>query len=151
MSGRFVRRSLSEITNIGLEENIRNADRFHRPFSEKNAYLQEIHELHKTFEYKQEEIQQNTRQELIESLTEQAKECVYKTCKISETQSENSTIKNFLKGVLDELIFSNIDLVAQIVITSGKIILDIVKALLSWKTLYEIAKSLGESIGNLFV
>jgi len=151
ISGRFVRRSLSEVTSVGLEESLRNADRFHRPFPEQNAYLQEIHELHATFEHKQEVIQQNIRQELIESLTAQAKECVYKTCKISETQSENSTIKNFLKGILDELIFSNIDLVAQIVATSGKIILDIVKALLSWRTLYEIAKSLGESIGNLFV
>lgn len=79
-----------------------------------------------------------------------AKKDVYEKLWLNDDLSQNSSIENFEKWVVDELIISNWELAIDIINTKWEIILDIIKSLFSYEWLKKVAEWLWESIGNLF-
>lgn len=96
-------------------------------------------------------ILQETREDLDkEALIQEAKGMMYEKLWIDENQAQNSKIENFLKGIVDELVIWNYDLAIEIYNTNGKVILEWLKALMSWEWLKKLAESLWETLWNLF-
>lgn len=85
-----------------------------------------------------------------EQLIHQAKTDIYKKIWIDESQSKNSSVKNFEKWVIDTLIIWNYDLAIEIYNTNWKVLIDALKQLASFEWLKQIAEALGESITLLF-
>ncbi len=94
---------------------------------------------------------QETREELDkEALIQQAKTILYEKLWIHENLYQNSKTENFLKWIVDVLVIDNYDLAIQIWQTNGKVIIDALKALMSWEWIKQMAKALWESVMNLF-
>ncbi|MGE4443535.1 MAG: hypothetical protein AB7E37_00905 [Candidatus Altimarinota bacterium] len=83
-------------------------------------------------------------------MIQEAKTMIYEKLGINENQAQNSKTENFLKGIVDVLVIDNCDLAIEIYNTNGKVIIEALKALMSWEGIKQMAKALGESFVNLF-
>lgn len=85
-----------------------------------------------------------------EALINEAKTQIYELCWISESLWDNSAFENFSKWFIDELLIWNYDMAIEVINTKWKIIIDALKQLATWEWLKNMAKSLWESIWDLF-
>jgi len=83
-------------------------------------------------------------------MIQEAKTMIYEKLWINENQAQNSKTENFLKWIVDVLVIDNCDLAIEIYNTNGKVIIEALKALMSWEWIKQMAKALWESFVNLF-
>lgn len=118
-------------------------------------YLEEKHQAEKEqlfikYEKEKEKIVWETNEALDkEQLINQARSEIYEKIWINNDLSKNSSIENFLKWVIDELIIWNYDLAIEIINTNWKVLFDALSQLTSVEGMKALAKWLEESVIKL--
>ena len=111
---------------------------------------QDVERINLTEELEKQVIQE-TREELDkEALIQEAKTILYEKLWINENQAKNSRTENFLKWIVDVLVIDNYDLAIEIYETNWKVIIDALKALMSWEWIKQMAEAIWESFMSLF-
>ncbi|NDK10201.1 phosphotransferase [Candidatus Gracilibacteria bacterium] len=83
-------------------------------------------------------------------LIQQAQSYLYESLDIDENHANNGALTNFAKGIVDTLIFENVELAVEVIETRGGVILDALKQIATWKGIKGVLSALGESIWDLF-
>jgi hypothetical protein len=75
---------------------------------------------------------------------------LYEKLGLDDNQNNNSSIENFEKWIVDELVLNNYDLAIQVWETNWAVILEGLKQLASWEWIKQMAQSIWESFTSLF-
>lgn len=101
-------------------------------------------------EIKQETLQETRDNVDKEVLIQEVKTMLYEKLWIHEQLNKNSSLENFLKWIVDELVLGNYELAIEIRNTKWQVVLESLKALASWEWLKKMAVGLWESVWDLF-
>jgi len=83
-------------------------------------------------------------------LIQQAQSYLYESLDIDENHANNGALTNFAKGIVDTLIFENVELAVEVIETRWGVILDALKQIATWKGIKWVLSALWESIWDLF-
>lgn len=85
-----------------------------------------------------------------QAMINEAKVMLYEKLGLDDNQNNNSSIENFEKWIVDELVLNNYDLAIQVWETNWAVILEGLKQLASWEWIKQMAQAIWESFTSLF-